>query len=283
MMKIGIISTAYTNRYGLAGGVKKLKAHGYECTDYQNFMNTETELFRVSDSEFEKRLLEEKEAFDSERIEIIQAHGPWRTPQDATEEDRAERFEKMAKSIWGAKILGCKHFVIHPLMPFGADKDPEPERLWEINYDFMSRLCKIGQQNGIVVNLENMPFSRLSLSCPAEILTFVKNINSEWFKVCLDTGHAAVFGESPGDAVRLIGKEYLGTLHVHDNNGRSDLHWIPYTGVIDWADFAHSLSEIGFEGAVSLETDITQKIPADARELMEISLYRIAAKIAGRI
>jgi sugar phosphate isomerase/epimerase len=82
--------------------------------------------------------------------------------------------------------------------------------------------------------------------------------------------------------VRLIGKEYLAVLHVHDNNGRSDLHWNPYTGVIDWDDFSAALREIDFAGTVSLETAVPGRIPQDIREPFEQGLFRMAQRIAGR-
>lgn len=283
MRKVGIESGAYLDRYGFSEGLKKMKEHGYECLDYQAFVHTDTALFQVSEGEFEERLLSEKRRVEDEGIEISQTHGPWRwPPQDFTREQREERFEKMAKSIRGTAILGCSHFVIHPIMPFGDDKDPEPERLWEMNYEFMTRLCSVAQEYRVVICFENMPMTRLSLSQPDQILEFVKQIHSDWFQICLDTGHCAVFGLSPAEAVRKIGKKFLRVLHVHDNNGVNDLHWLPYTGVIDWEDFSKSLDEIGFEGTVSLETAVPKKIPEDIRTLQERSLSCMAYRIAGR-
>ncbi|MGN1445814.1 MAG: sugar phosphate isomerase/epimerase family protein [Eubacteriales bacterium] len=283
MMKIGIESGAYLDRYGFAEGLARMKAHGYEALDYQSFVDTETELFRVSEAEFERTLRAQRAAIEEAGIEITQTHGPWRwPPRDFTEEDRAERFEKMAKSIRGTAILGCRNFVIHPIMPFGDNQDPEPERLWDMNLAFMSRLVEVGRSCDVVVNFENMPMTALSISRPEAILRFVKMVDSPFFKVCLDTGHCAVFGDSPAQAVRLLGKEYLATLHIHDNNGRNDLHWNPYTGVIDWDDFSAALREIGFEGAVSLETAAPGRIPQDIREPFERGLFHMARRIAGR-
>ena len=72
-----------------------------------------------------------------------------------------------------------------------------------------------------------------SIGSPSEILKFVKTINDERFKVCLDTGHVAVYeGLTPDGAMRELG-DTVRVLHVHDNNGRSDLHYMPYFGVID--------------------------------------------------
>ena len=283
MMKIGIESGAYLDRYGFAEGLARMKAHGYEALDYQNFADTETELFRVSEAEFERTLRTQRAAIEEAGIEITQTHGPWRwPPQDFTEEDRAERFEKMAKSIRGTAILGCRNFVIHPIMPFGDNQDPEPERLWDMNLAFMRRLVEVGRSCDVVVNFENMPMTALSISRPEAILRFVKMVDSPFFKVCLDTGHCAVFGDSPAQAVRLLGKEYLATLHIHDNNGHNDLHWNPYTGVIDWDDFSDALREVGFEGAVSLETAAPGRIPQDIREPFERGLFHMARRIAGR-
>jgi sugar phosphate isomerase/epimerase len=74
------------------------------------------------------------------------------------------------------------------------------------------------------------------------------------------------------------GEEYLSTLHVHDNNGRGDNHWLPGRGVIDWSDFSKALGEIGFEGTVSLETAVS----GDVAELSEKqkALAALTRKIA---
>ncbi len=292
MMKIGIEQAAYLGRYGFDEGLARMRAHGYECLDYQAFVHTETDLFRMSETEFEATLCEQAEKIRRAGIEISQTHGPWRwPPQDFTEEQRAERFDKMARSIRGTAMLGCRNFVIHPIMPFGDDRDPEPERLWEMNYEFMGRLVEVGRSCDVVINLENMPMTALSISRPEAVLTFVKTLNSPYLRICLDTGHCAVFGDSPAQAVRLIGKEYLTTLHIHDNNGRADLHWMPYTGVIDWDDFSQALFEIDFDGTVSLETGVPDETPAEvrgtqawrqAREPQERELFEKARKIAGR-
>lgn len=279
-MKTGISSSAYFGLHSTEADYLRIKMHGYDCIDYQNFINTETELFAMRDSEFEEFLSRERALAEAAGIEIYQAHSPWRyPPQDYTEEDRAERLEKMKKSIWGTSLLGCKYFVIHPIMPFGADKDPEPEKLFEMNYEFMSALLPIAKEHDVVICLENMPMTQLSLARPLEILEFVKAINSEYMQVCIDTGHCAVFGISPADAVRLTA-EYLKVLHVHDNNGRQDLHWLPYYGVIDWVDFNKSLHEIGYDGCLSLETNISRKIPDDIKEHHQIGLALMAKKLA---
>lgn len=282
-MKIGIMSGAYVGRYGLEKGLKKMREHGYEAVDEQIFCNTDVPLFSLSEREFKKTLTERRQEYAAYGIKISQAHGPWRFPiKDFTKEDRAERFEKMAKSVRGCAILGCPHMVIHNIMPYG-ELDLSAQVVKEINQEFMGRLSELGREYGVVINMENMPFIHQHLATCEALLSFVKSMNTEWIRICLDTGHAAVFGHSPADCVRLFGKEYLRTLHVHDNDGKHDYHWNPGMGVVDWEDFGASLREIEFEGSVSLETAAPAETAGDKREQAELALARKALVIAGRM
>ena len=282
-MKIGIMSGAYVGRYGYDKGLELMREHGYEVIDDQSFCYTEGALFTASETEFEAMLTERRRKYEQYGIEVAQVHGPWRYPiWDFTAEQRAERFEKMAKSIRGCAMLDCPYMVIHNVMPYGP-RDLSEQVVWEINADFMGRLAEVGREYGVVVCMENMPFIHQCLATPKALLKFVKAMNTPWLRMCLDTGHASVFkrGMTPGDAVRLWGAEYLHTLHVHDNDGKHDKHWMPGTGVIDWADFAAALQEIGYSGALSLET----AVPADVtenRDEAERALAKTARMLAGR-
>ncbi len=253
----------------------RLRLLGYDCADLQSFVDTETEWFSSPDRDLLWRQI--GEAARDSGIEISQTHGPWRfPPRDFTEEDRAERFEKMCAALEGTAAVGAPCMAIHNIMPFGADKNPEPQRFLDMNREFFSRLLEKAKACGTVIALENMPFPNLTLSTPSEVLAFVREFDSPYFRVCLDTGHAAVFGLSPGESVRLIGRDALACLHVHDNDGVHDYHWLPYRGVIDWADFSRALHEIGFDGALSLETNVSGKLPPSVRPEWEKALAATA-------
>lgn len=274
MLKIG--------KTGTDQDLELIRSYGYEAIDYQGFINTETPLFQMNDQEFEAHLKAQRKAIEAAGLMIHQTHGPWRyPPQDATEADRKDRFEKMARSIEGTAILGSRHFIIHPIMPFGVNDKGHEKETYELNLEFMGRLSRVGQENGVIVCFENMPFPGLSLASIPSILNFVKTINSDYFKMCLDTGHCTMFDLPLPDAVRLIGTEYLYALHIHDNNGVNDLHWHPFNGVINWTDFGNALNEIGYKGVISLETSVSNKIPAVLKEHEEISLFRKARYIAA--
>ncbi len=265
-MKCGISTT-----FALDGGearktLSHLRALGYECADLQAFLDTETEWFSAPRAERLRRWEEVGRVARDCGMTFSQIHGPWRfPPQDYTDEERAERFGKMTIALEGAAAVGAPCMVIHNIMPSGCDAPPDPARFMDMNRDFFSRLLERAKSAGVVIALENMPFKNLPLSTPEQVLNFAREFDSPYFRLCLDTGHAAVFGLSPAEAVRLIGREYLACLHVHDNDGVNDLHWVPYRGVIDWDDFSRALHEIGFDGSLSLETNVSKKIPAPIR------------------
>ena len=56
-LKIGITNTSY-GVYGFEGGIRKISSHGYDCIDYQGFVNVETEFFNLPLDKFEETLKE---------------------------------------------------------------------------------------------------------------------------------------------------------------------------------------------------------------------------------
>ena len=281
-MKIGIGMGSYTRLYGMEEGLRRLKAHGYDALDYGAFINSQNPLFHMNGSEFKTTLRGQRDMIESNGLFVNQTHGVWRCPAlDASEYNRAERFAAMVTGIRGTALLGAPYFVIHCIMPFGENDPGHKDELWEMNAEFFDRLCKVAHGEGVTVCLENLPFIPLQLSSTYEVLEFVRMMNLENLRICLDTGHAAVYGHSPAEMVRMIGKEYLATLHVHDNDGKSDWHWRPGEGVVDWADFGRALREIGFEGVVNLETGPEKTDDPTARETSELALAATVKAIAA--
>ena len=274
MMKTCIEFSPYLHAYGFEEGLKRMKSHGYDALDYGGFCHTENKIFHVSDEEFVATIKREREVIEANGLFVNQTHGAWRWPaQDFSAYDRAERYAAMETGIRGTALLGAPYFVIHCIMPFGENNPAHKEELWQMNIDHFSRLCKVAEDVGVTICFENLPFTSLPLSRWGETLEFVKLMNHPAMKMCLDTGHAAVYGDSPADAVRAIGKEYLATLHVHDNDGHGDLHWRPGEGVIDWVDFTKALHEIGFEGCVSLETSVKHEGDPELWDTKERELF----------
>lgn len=173
MMKIGVSVDPYGKAANLYGEemFQKLRSFGFSAIDY-NITCTKYELYTMDDESFTQRLSKEKAAADAAGIAIHQMHGHWRSPpRDATPEDRQERMEKMQRSILAAHLLGCKYWVIHPIMPYGAlDLDTEDPPKGIIDWPgFMKALKEIGYDG--VFSLETAPDKNLEGDAYAEAFT----------------------------------------------------------------------------------------------------------------
>ena len=82
-------------------------------------------------------------------------------------------------------------------------------------------------------------------------------------------------------AVRRTG-EALRVLHVHDNNGISDLHRMPFYGIIDWEDFNEALKDIRYSGVFSLEAGPAKRLPAEIFDDVAKIMYKCALKILDK-
>ena len=206
-MKIGI-SPSGMARFG-EERYTKLRSIGYDCVDY-GLADTESGFYLLSGDALDAALQHERELAQSAGITFSQVHGPWRWPAcDGSEDERAERLECMTCSIGMAAKLGCRNWVVHPIMPFGINDlgTEQAAQTWELNIEFMSKLLKVAREYDVVICLENMPMRHFSIATPQRINDFVQTINDPNFKMCLDTGHVAIIhGLSVGDEVRKYGK-----------------------------------------------------------------------------
>lgn len=248
-MKIGIAGFRIPSNERYA----KLKSFGF---DYYDFGMESIYDFPTGD-ELEKYMSKEKEHADAAGVTIWQVHGPWvYPPRDDTAENRAERLDAMKRSIHAAALLGVKYWVVHPIMPFGVQDrlNGKVAETRELNIEFMKKLLDFARQEGVIICLENMPFTYFSLSSPSEIVGLIEEISDPFLAMCLDTGHTNVCRgwHTPANALREYGR-YIRVLHVHDNKGDTDRHLAPLSGTIDWQDFSFALKEICFDGVFSLE------------------------------
>ena len=257
-MKIGISFSPYGGTYGRYGDEKwqRLHAHGYAAADY-NLSHTDTPLYTMDATALQQTLHHERELAQQAEVAIAQVHGPWRwPPQDYEVSDRAERLEKMKRAVIITAGLGCRYLVVHPIMPFGIEDTlvGKEHETWERNLSFFGELADFAQANGVVICVENMPMRHFSLATPQAVLRLVEAVCSDSLRICLDTGHVAVFPDlSVGEEIRRLGTAIC-AFHIHDNGGAEDSHLYPGDGMIDWTDVGAAIREIGYTGVLSLET-----------------------------
>ncbi|MDH3675082.1 MAG: TIM barrel protein, partial [Anaerolineae bacterium] len=72
--------------------------------------------------------------------------------------------------------------------------------------------------------------------------------------LCCDSGHANIGGDRMDRLEPL--KDRLLAVHLHDNDGASDQHNLPFDGTIDWSRLARLIAESSYAKCVNLEVKI---------------------------
>ena len=133
-----------------------------------------------------------------------------------------------------------------------------------LNVDFYKSLAPYAKKCGVKIAIENMwqthPVSRHItddiLADPSDLVRMYDTLaDPEAFTICLDLGHVALCGREPDAAIRTIGNERLGALHVHDVDYVSDLHTLPGVSKINWNNVCKALADINYRGSFNLEAD----------------------------
>ena len=284
MIKIGSLSTCYFGEKDFVQGIQKMKAHGYDCIDYQNLTQPTSPIFGYGADEFERYFVEIGECAKETGIEIYQMHGLWPREADGTQKLSNRDIELYEKQLIAAKRMNCKRLVIHPCMPYGWAIDEDKNLAFEQTAETIERLLPTAKAENIIICLENMPFGNKAHSFTniVETKKLIQTFACENVKACFDTGHSHVTKESPYDCVKMLGRD-LECLHVHDAKRGHDVHMLPLQGEVDWEGFLRGLNEIGYQGCFNLETGISWKIPEPIREKMQIELANLAKWFAAQI
>jgi sugar phosphate isomerase/epimerase len=143
---------------------------------------------------------------------------------------------------------GNVYFVIHPGSLVGNDAK---EARIDNSVESLTALAGFVRGTTARLAVENMLPSHVGEGA-VELASIIARLPGD-VGVCLDSGHAFITDGSPAKALKVLG-DRLFTLHVHDNDGKSDLHQMPGEGGIDWKEYINGLVGAGFQGVFMLET-----------------------------
>jgi sugar phosphate isomerase/epimerase len=300
MLKIGVQTKNVVEDDNPLEGFKLLKRLGFSCVDFSlnNYLknidlyNSDiNQFFDKTDSELELFFTPHKQAAKEAGIVINQMHMPYPNyvPKAKKEVNDYLRNVVAPKSMKVCKFFECPYIVVHGFKLAYHLGSEEAE--WEKTLDFLDFLAPMAREMGITICIENLyngigghmmegpccdarkaveRIDRMNDKYGAEVLGF-----------CFDTGHANLVGLDFEDFITTLGGR-LKVLHIHDNDGISDLHQIPFTftktrentSSTDWNGFIRGLKVINFDGVLSFET--APVLTAFPDELKEEALRMIA-------
>lgn len=279
-MKIGVQTKNVVYDTDPAGGFKMLKEAGFSCVDFSlNGYLTNTSLYQFEKNQFFDKSVSElrsfftphKQAAKEMGLYVNQMHMPYPNYIPGADKELNDYLRDVVapKSMEICAFFECPNIVIHgfKLVHYLGSEQAE----WNKTEEFLDSLAPMAKEKGVTLCIENLYNSIAGHMvegpcCNAKkaverIDCFNDKHGGEVLGFCFDTGHANLLGIDFEDFVTTLGHR-LKVIHVHDNDGVSDLHQIPFTftktrenkSATDWDGLIRGLAKIRFDKVFSFET-----------------------------
>ena len=181
------------------------------------------------------------------------------------QDDRLRSIREIKRAALSFLKLGGELVVVHP---GGRVKDEfKREDHLSRSFESLKELGDFFSGCGLKMALENTLPSRIG-SRIEELLILHGRLKSKNSGICLDTGHINIM-KDPTVALKEL-KDYLIHLHIADNLGENDDHFLPGEGKINWKVFFKILKEIDYQGVFMLEVKRRGELPEMLQRIKEV-------------
>ena len=128
---------------------------------------------------------------------------------------------------------------------------PRTKDEWAWSVDSMREVAERAKAaGGLLIAVE--PVNRFEthfLNIAEDAVTYCRDVGTGNLRVHLDAFHMIREETSFAGAVKACGREYLGYVHVCENN-----RGIPGTGLVPWKEFFTALKSVGYCGPLTIES-----------------------------
>ncbi len=281
-MKLSIDIYEIRHHFGEKQGFKELKNAGFDSIDYSFYWLDEAHTEKILGENHIEYAKSVRASLDEIGLTCNQAHAPFEFRSDEDTIDISNpRYLRIIRSMESAAIMGAQNIIIHSINPFPG------QSLFDTNYAFYKSFQPYCEKFGIHVSIENLfgqPYDEARkryignrFDRPESMMELIRALDSEWFNVCIDVGHAAVTDIHPEDFIRALDAKTLKALHIQDNNYEGDQHNLPYMGKINWDNVTKALHDIGYMGDMTFEVFGFFRSLGQEQNLVKASLPYIAA------
>ena len=172
-------------------------------------------------------------------LRIENVHAPFHMMNNLwTDENPMDSLIKLHGAIDSCHNFAIKTLVVHPT------DTTTPPPVSECGKTYFKGLIRYAKSLNVDLAFEN-------IECPEYLDTIFGECDDTNVKLCYDLGHENCFSKG-SDVLSKYG-DRLKALHIHDNDGVSDQHAIPFDGNIDMQRFVSKLKELDYYGVISLE------------------------------
>ncbi len=178
-----------------------------------------------------------------ERWSLHSTFGGWHDISATDDAMRLKALDWLRSEFALAGELGCRVVVVHPSVEPISDKD-RPSRMAQARKS-LSEVARMAGHSGVRAGVEPLPRSCLG-NTAGEMDLLLGELSVEQVGICLDVNHANV-GQDLVCFIQHFGRRII-SLHISDNDGVDEKHWLPGEGVIDWPAVINALRAVGYDG-----------------------------------
>ncbi|MBQ7177748.1 MAG: sugar phosphate isomerase/epimerase [Victivallales bacterium] len=187
-------------------------------------------------------------------VDFVQAHAI--NSAYAPGEEHDYRMDILRRQMRICAMLGIPGMVVHAV----CRPDGDREDFLKANVQMYGELLQTAEETGVHIYTENT----CTANCPTYFIFDGEDFNElrerlgrhPLFGCCWDVGHANVQGVDQYKCIMDMG-DGLMAVHIHDNDGRRDLHLAPYSGGTCYDAIINGLLDVHFKGPFTLEAFCT--------------------------
>lgn len=256
--------------------IEILKNAGFEGVDFP-LCGWENEIETLFSEEFGRWAVRFAEKLRANGMCIAQTHLPFLPSHyppigDGSFEAFAEVYIPLvARTLELTRAVGCDIAVLHLYIAKNA------EETLAFNKKYIDALKPYCERYGVKIAFETIfgwsekeGIIPCGIATEEEMLRYVEYGGSEYFGICLDTGHELLLGGDPVELIKAFGDRLI-ALHVNSNPGskrRDDVHLVPNTmqwsEPVRWTEVSAALREIGYQGSYNMELIVPYGTPKQA-------------------
>lgn len=247
------MATDYASDTGNAEpSLRRIAAAGFEHIQWihhwgHDFIYTEPEIRYISEVMAELDLC------------LYDIHAPAGAEKNwfsTAEYQRLAGVEIIKNRVEMCKTLGGEVIVAHiPDLVFGNLK------AWDQLQKSLDSLERFCVERGIRIAVENRAHDEFT-----GIRELFSEYAPEFIGLCYDSGHGNIGGDGLANLESV--SERLISIHLHDNDGTSDQHMLPFTGTVDWRKLARIISDSPYRRYLTLESNMRHSGFADEDQFL---------------
>jgi len=165
----------------------------------------------------------------------------------ANEDHRQWRIDNTVRAIEIAARLGAGCVSVTAGRPIPGCP---PDVAIDLFVESLQDICAAAEKHDVRIGIEYEP--GLLIERATELAVVLDRTGSPQLGANWDIGHSWLDGESPEEAVDLIGPR-IWNVHVEDIRARKHFHLVPGDGDLPFARYFEALSGAGYDGFLTVE------------------------------